>query len=76
MRREARPAAWCEHDHPKEVRVLGDGCSVRCLGCGQSGPVRRSIIAARKGLLATSFEFGSRATTPGWGSRAEGLGPF
>lgn len=65
MRREARPAAWCEHDHPKEVRVLGGGCSVRCLGCGQSGPVRRSIIAARRGLLAASFEFEPRVTQEG-----------
>ncbi len=49
----ARPAAWCGHEHPKEVRVvLGGECSVRCLGCGQVGPRRASIVAAREALLA------------------------
>ena len=52
LRRGARPAAWCEHDHPKEVRILGGECSVRCLGCGQAGPTRAGIVAAREALLA------------------------
>jgi hypothetical protein len=50
LRRGARPAAWCKHNHPKEVRVLGRECSVRCLGCGQAGPMRASIVAAREAL--------------------------
>jgi hypothetical protein len=65
LRRGARPAAWCEHDHPKEVRVLGRECSVRCLGCGQAGPpTRAGVVAAREALLAARGGTARRAWPP------------
>ena len=70
LRRGARPAAWCEHDHPKEVRILGGECSVRCLGCGQAGPTRAGIVAAREALLATRGGTARRA----WRALEPGLG--
>ncbi len=71
-RRGARPAAWCEHDHPKEVRILGGECSVRCLGCGQAGPTRASIVAAREALFAArgTARNAWRPLEPGFGGSA------
>ncbi len=71
-RRGARPAAWCEHDHPKEVRILGGECSVRCLGCGQAGPTRASIVTAREALLAArgTARNAWRPLEPGFGGSA------
>jgi len=62
--RRAKPATWCEHDeHPKEVLVVGGGRRrVRCLGCGQVGPVRESLIAAWRGLLAAAPSSSSART--------------
>jgi hypothetical protein len=62
--RRAKPATWCEHDeHPKEVLVVGGGGRrVRCLECGQAGPVGESIIAAWKGLLGAAHSTSSART--------------